>query len=266
YTFDPTDVSHYGLLVGFLINKGITGKSTYVTSGIYQSEFLSLTPNAIYYSDSAGNLTTVTPAEGIYQEVGFAVSTDKIFINLGQPSLLTEAAVEYTQAEKNKLLELSELRKDPVQSQAVLTSIPQLSLDDKEDRLVENEAGYYRYDAHSDGSEDGAIAPDDQTGGVGFWIPVGFSGNVSADKITETTDRQVVTASENAILNLDYGYKDNPAILNNDYPTGVSGAYVRIGSTDTIWVWSTGTNSWVNSDKPITGYVHPDHTGDVTSN
>ena len=43
------------------------------------------------------------------------------------------------------------------------------------------------------------------------------------------------------------GYFADPTALNTAYPTGVAGNYAIVGSTDTVWVWDTGTSAWVDT-------------------
>lgn len=50
------------------------------------------------------------------------------------------------------------------------------------------------------------------------------------------------------------GYFATPTALTTAYPVGFAGAFAIVGSTDTIWVWDTGSNSWLNTG---TGAVTP---------
>ena len=43
------------------------------------------------------------------------------------------------------------------------------------------------------------------------------------------------------------GYYETPAALRAAHPTGQAGNWAIVGSTDTIWVWDTDTNDWVDS-------------------
>lgn len=45
----------------------------------------------------------------------------------------------------------------------------------------------------------------------------------------------------------DKGYFANQAALQAAYPVGEAGWFAVVGSTDTIWVWDTGTSAWINS-------------------
>jgi hypothetical protein len=53
----------------------------------------------------------------------------------------------------------------------------------------------------------------------------------------------------------DKGYFATPTALNTAYPTGAAGWFAVVGSTDTIWIWDTGTSAWVNSGASGTGDV-----------
>jgi len=53
------------------------------------------------------------------------------------------------------------------------------------------------------------------------------------------------TSSSNSYFK---GYFANQAALEAAYPTAIAGDYAIVGSTDTIWVWDTGTSAWINTD------------------
>ena len=44
------------------------------------------------------------------------------------------------------------------------------------------------------------------------------------------------------------GYFATPQALNEAYPTGEEGDYAIVGSTDTVWIWDSGTSAWVDTD------------------
>lgn len=44
------------------------------------------------------------------------------------------------------------------------------------------------------------------------------------------------------------GYFADLTALQTAYPTGADGDYAILGSTDTVWVWDSGTNAWVDTD------------------
>ncbi len=51
------------------------------------------------------------------------------------------------------------------------------------------------------------------------------------------------------------GWFTTPAALSAAYPTGENGWFAIVGSTDTVWVWDTGTGDWVDSGASGTGDV-----------
>ena len=77
-----------------------------------------------------------------------------------------------------------------------------------------------------------------------------------------TVDATVVTAESATIYNIlqdisdlktkaahDKGYFANPSALQEAVPTGADGDYAIVGTTDTIWLWDTDTQNWVDSHK-----------------
>lgn len=77
-----------------------------------------------------------------------------------------------------------------------------------------------------------------------------------------TVDATVVTPSSQALYSIlqdisdlktkaahDKGYYANPSALEEAVPIGVDGDYAIVGTTDTIWLWDTDTQSWVDSHK-----------------
>ena len=48
------------------------------------------------------------------------------------------------------------------------------------------------------------------------------------------------------------GYYATELALTTAHPTAIEGNYAVVGFTDTVWLWSTLTTSWVDSDKPPT--------------
>lgn len=78
-----------------------------------------------------------------------------------------------------------------------------------------------------------------------------------------TVDATVVTPSSQALYSIlqdisdlktkaahDKGYYANPSALEEAVPTGADGDYAIVGTTDTIWLWDTDTQSWLDSHKP----------------
>lgn len=77
-----------------------------------------------------------------------------------------------------------------------------------------------------------------------------------------TVDATVVTNSSKALYDIlndisdlkekaahDKGFYENDAALKEAHPTGVAGDFAIVGTTDTMWVWDTDTQAWVDSHK-----------------
>lgn len=52
------------------------------------------------------------------------------------------------------------------------------------------------------------------------------------------------------------GYYATPAALREAHPTAEAGDWAIVGSTDTVWIWDTDNEEWVDSDQK--GQVTPD--------
>lgn len=107
----------------------------------------------------------------------------------------------YTDAEKAKLAGIDAAHYGaPLQSTAELTALPEASLTDKERRYVEDELSDYFYDATA---TSGAFAPNDQTGGTGFWRQVAVGGETAASiktKYESNPDTNAFTDAEQTKL------------------------------------------------------------------
>lgn len=60
------------------------------------------------------------------------------------------------------------------------------------------------------------------------------------------------------------GFYATPTALNEAVPTAEAGDYAIVGSTDTVWIWDTDTNAWVDSDQKGQVTSVNNQTGDVT--
>lgn len=60
------------------------------------------------------------------------------------------------------------------------------------------------------------------------------------------------------------GWYATQAALEEAHPTGTDGDYAILGSTDTIWVWDSGTSAWVDSDQKGQVTSVNNQTGAVT--
>ena len=95
-----------------------------------------------------------------------------------------------------------------------------------------------------------------------------------------TVDATVVTPSSQALYSIlqdisdlktkaahDKGYYANPSALEEAVPTGADGDYAIVGTTDTIWLWDTDTQSWVDSHKAtdLSNYYTKGETNNLLS-
>ena len=66
----------------------------------------------------------------------------------------------------------------------------------------------------------------------------------------------------------DKGWFEDEAALNTAYPTANAGDFATVGETDTVWLWSMASSTWVNSNvggnvTSITTPVGERETGDI---
>ena len=95
-----------------------------------------------------------------------------------------------------------------------------------------------------------------------------------------TVDATVVTPSSQALYSIlqdisdlktkashDKGYYADPTSLKESVPTGADGDYAIVGTTDTIWLWDTDTQSWVDSHKAtdLSNYYTKGETNNLLS-
>lgn len=57
--------------------------------------------------------------------------------------------------------------------------------------------------------------------------------------------------SENAGSGNDLGYFIDETALTTAYPTADDGNFAIVGSTDTIWIWDSGTVAWIDSGNSV---------------
>jgi len=104
---------------------------------------------------------------------------------------------DYTTAEKNKLASIDATHYlAPLQTTVQLSALPQASLSDKARVYVEDDTSDYFYDATA---SSGDIAPDDQTGGIGFWRKVAVGGETAASILTKYESNADRNAFTNAL-------------------------------------------------------------------
>lgn len=120
----------------------------------------------------------------------------------------------FTDAEKAKLGAIDAAHYGaPVQDLTALTALAEAGLTDKERRYVEDELSDYFYDATAVSGDE---APDDQTGGTGFWRKVAVGGETAASvksKYESNADTNAFTDALMARLN---------AIITNNTNEGAS--------------------------------------------
>jgi len=103
----------------------------------------------------------------------------------------------YTTSEKNKLASIDATHYlPPLQTTVQLSALPQASVSDKARVYVEADLSDYFYDTSA---SSGDIAPDDQTGGIGFWRKVAVGGETAASIKTKYESNADTNAFTNAL-------------------------------------------------------------------
>lgn len=107
----------------------------------------------------------------------------------------------FTDSEKTKLAAIDAAHYGaPLQTTVELSALAEAALTDKERRYVEDELSDYFYDA---AAATGDVAPDDQTGGTGFWKKVAVDGETPASiktKYESNADTNAYTDTEQTKL------------------------------------------------------------------
>ena len=104
----------------------------------------------------------------------------------------------YTLSEKNKLTSIDAAHYgQPLQSTIELSAILEANASDKERRYVEDDLSDYFYDVTAVA---GDIAPDDQTGGTGFWRKVAVGGETAASVKAKYESNADTNAFTDALL------------------------------------------------------------------
>lgn len=87
FVYRPIE-QYYNQVIGVSLNSANTGEIIKIhINGLLNVPF-SVTINQTYYVSDTGQFTTTVPTTGIYQEVGYGVSNNKIFLNFKQPIIL----------------------------------------------------------------------------------------------------------------------------------------------------------------------------------
>lgn len=99
---------------------------------------------------------------------------------------------------------------------------------------------------------------------------------VSATEASGITDTQnVITRTEDGKLAIrtvgsgggdqhNLGYFETQTALEEAHPTAEAGDWAIVGSTDTVWIWDSDNNQWVDSDQKGQVTSVNGQTGDVT--
>lgn len=147
----------------------------------------------------------------------------------------------YTDAEKAKLGSIDATHyMPPVQSTANLTAIPESTITDKARTYVENEISDYFYDITA---VSGDLAPDDQTGGTGFWRKVSSGGDTAASvktKYESNPDTNAFTDTEQSKL----------AGIENNATADQTGAEIK-----TLYELESDTNAFTDLEKTKLGGI-----------
>jgi len=141
---------------------------------------------------AVGKVITVTPANQTKSQVGLS-NVDNTGdankpVSIAQQSALDLkvdkitgkglSTEDYTASEKNKLASIDATHYlPPLQTTVQLSALPQAGISDKARVYVETDLSDYFYDTTA---SSGDIAPNDQTGGIGFWRKVAVGGETAA--------------------------------------------------------------------------------------
>lgn len=91
-------------------------------------------------------------------------------------------------------------------------------------------------------------AANSATSASGYASNAAQSASAAASSATEAQEyaEQAQQVSQGAV-----GYYDTPEALRSAHPTGQAGNWAIVGSTDTIWVWDTDTNAWLDTSQNV---------------
>ena len=83
---DNTNVSHIGKVIGITSGSSTSGMPlTLTTSGGTLNGFTGLSTGSVYFLSTGGTITNSTPTVGFIQQVGIALSTTELNINILSP-------------------------------------------------------------------------------------------------------------------------------------------------------------------------------------
>lgn len=165
-----------------------------------------------------------------------------------------------TQEEKDKLdLITPQFFGTAVQNLAELTAIAQATLIDKERRYVEDEGLDYFYNAQA---ITGDVAPDDQTGGVGFWsklvgvnspsvIKTQYESNADTNAFTDAEKAKLAGIEANATADLSASEVKTLYESNADTNAFTDAEQTKLGTVEAYSNPSGSENLLINSDLAI---------------
>ncbi len=84
---NSTTLAHAGKLIGITTGSALTGDSAVIQTSGELEGFFGLTVNSKVYLQANGTITSTIPTTGFVQQVGIALTTTKVLINI-QPSLI----------------------------------------------------------------------------------------------------------------------------------------------------------------------------------
>ena len=86
---DQTDIGSYGRVIGASKGAVSIGGNLQIVNAGELNGFTGLTPNTAIYLGLNGLITQAVPTTGFIQQLGVAIASDTILINIGFPYLLS---------------------------------------------------------------------------------------------------------------------------------------------------------------------------------
>jgi len=186
---------------------------------------------------------------------------------------------DYTTSEKNKLASIDATHYlPPLQTTVQLSALPQAGLSDKARVYVETDLSDYFYDTTA---SSGDIAPNDQTGGIGFWKKVAVGGETAASiktKYESNADTNAFTDALKAKLDsitavfttglkiiYDGVVSDFAALLLTGSRLITSGEITKLSNTSNTNTGDETTATLKSKIVELVGYAAADETTPMTS-
>jgi len=86
---DQSDISSYGKVIGFSKGAVVTGDLLEIVTASKLDGFTGLIPNGQIYLDLNGLITQTVPISGFIQQLGVALTSTTILVNINLPFLLS---------------------------------------------------------------------------------------------------------------------------------------------------------------------------------